>query len=282
VYFEHEREPSTLPLVFGNAFHAFTEDTLVDKQLAGPGFTPAKARNRWEAVWHNQIWLAKESKAGLKIESTSPEVWFEQGLGCVELWITKWLPRIDVRDVEIDFLLGLKDIPRKIYGRLDYTENSGTLNDLKTSGRAYHSAVEEYKLQFSFYHLGYFSLYHSWPRLANVIRVETEKHPDIEPIDISLSREEVQEQFDTIIKPSMVEICAAWESGVFVCRCKRNHATINWADEMAKKEAEELAKDKILNPTKYAAENAEEMLKIAKEEQQERLKSRPNPDSIPF
>lgn len=256
-YWSFDKDPVTLPLVLGNAFHALVEDTLKDKMLGGT-MSPASIRTRWETHWLMELDGAERKGSGLKVESTSPEAYFERGRELTNIWIRDWLPKVKPRDVEVPFLLKLSGIDREIYGRLDYTEDGDVLDDLKTSGQTYNKNL--YETQFAIYHVAHQSLYGVLPKAAWVIRAETKAEPVIEPIDILLSKPKLQEIFNDTIRPTMEKISKAWETGIFNCTCKgeKKHKSIDFFEEdqkwVAEHEKQQEANDRILNPEKYKGE----------------------------
>ena len=289
-YLTYEKEPVTLPLVLGNAFHGLVEDTLIDKMLSKgiSTMTPASIRSRWEQRWLIELDNAERRGAGLEVENVSPEAYFERGRALTDIWIKDWLPKAKPKDVEVPFTLALSGLDRKIYGRLDSTDEDEDLQDLKTSGRKIAVTMEEYRLQFALYHVGFQSLYGRLPKKAWVIRAETKSDPIIEPIDIWMPKAQLQEIFNETVRPTMLAIQDAWKSGVFECTCKtKGHKTVQIFQEFERRsieEAEQRAKnERILNPEKWIKDHYHELVDVGiKKVIEEEERKKPKLEEIPF
>ena len=212
------RESVSKELIAGRAYHGTLEDALLEKMWKEREMGAAELAERWHQRWLLELFLTREEfewKGDM-----SPEDYFKAGGLLVEVWRRDYLPKLEPVAIEEPFWVELSGCKRALFGRLDLVTKDKLVIDHKTSGKPWaimqHPAID---LQMAIYHAAHQVNHKCWPERVELHRAIFSGEARIETIDLTYTVDQVQEQFDTVIKPTIQAIEKSWESGVFTCNC---------------------------------------------------------------
>jgi hypothetical protein len=223
-YFKKKREPSTMPMLLGTALHGAIEECLIEK-IAGKGCSEDFMEKLFLHHFQVEFNIARRSRDGVAVEGRGVNFYRERGALAIREWKRVLEPDISPRGVEVPAVLTLKAAKRKLFGKLDITDTAPGLIDTKSTSKADWAVTDEVKRQFAIYLAMHKKLYGENPLWMRAHVVGTGSVPRAYPVDVVMTRADIQKIFDEFVIPTMQGIDTAWETRHFKCKCGEHKDT---------------------------------------------------------